>query len=321
MLQCSKAEVTMPATTKTETSRIHPRESSFVSILSGWAQQGVQGFFATQRILLDLAMKQNAAVIHAVRQQLTDPHHSPTAILSEVAGEGVTNFIDGQKVLLDLGKEQNEILMAGVKERVGQMPAAYVLIDLLQRSVETFINMQEEFLKIAGKQTHAWVEAAKAGKTCQAENAVDLAREGLETFVKAQKQFLDVIVDETAKATGAKKNEGGKKFKKTELSELARQATESFIEAQKKLVDIAGKQMNTNVKTAGKAFDLLRPFPFMPLAELTREGVKSYVDAQKALMDVMVKPNTDHKHPGKPSRRSRRPTPRIHKAAAAAAAA
>ena len=303
----------MPATTKNETSRANPRESSFVSILSGWAQQGVQGFFATQRILLDLAMKQNAAVMHAVRQQLTDPHHSPTTILSEMAGEGVNNFIEGQKVLLNLGKEQNEILMAGLKERLGAMPAAYVLTDLLQRTVETFINMQEEFLKIAGKQTHVWVEASKAGKPYQPEHVVDLAREGLETFVKAQKQFLDVIVDEAARATGGKKREG-KKIKKAELADLARQATESFIEAQKKLVDIAGKQMNANVKTADKTFELLRPFPFLPLAELTREGVKSYVDAQRALMDAVVKPAAEHK----PTRHVKRPA-RTHKAAAAVA--
>jgi hypothetical protein len=76
--------------------------------------------------------------------------------------------------------------------------------------------------------------------------------------------------------------------------------------------------MNANVKTAGKTFELLRPFPFLPLAELTREGVKSYVDAQRALMDVVVKPTTEHKYPGKPARRAKRPA-RAHKAAAAAA--
>jgi hypothetical protein len=66
-------------------------------------------------------MRQNANVMQALRQQLTDPHHSPTAILSEVAGEGMTNFIEGQKVLLELGKQQNEILMTGVKERIGDL--------------------------------------------------------------------------------------------------------------------------------------------------------------------------------------------------------
>lgn len=277
----------MPVVNRTET---HPRESSFVSILSGWAQQGVQTFFATQRILLDLAMRQNANVMHAVREQLSDPNHSPAAILSEVAGEGMTNFIEGQKILLELGHQQNEILMNGVKERVGDCPRRIAAIELLRRSVETFIHMQQEFLKIAEKQTHTWVQAAKNGKPYQPEHVVELAREGMDTFVKAQKQFLDVVAAETARATGAKPTETSRK-KKTELAEIARKTTDSFIEAQKKLVDVAGQQMNANVKTAGKTLELLRPFPLVPLAELTREGVKSYVDAQRALMDVITKPS------------------------------
>jgi hypothetical protein len=304
----------MPATVKSESPRTHHGESSFVSLLSGWAQQGVQSFFATQRILLDLAMRQNASLMHSLRQQLSDPQHSPTAILGEVAAEGIANFIEGQKILLELGQKQNEILMFGVKERVGEWPAAQATADLLRRSVETFIHMQQEFLKIAGKQAHTWVEAAKAGKPYQSEHVVELAREAMENFVKAQKHFMDVIAEETAKATGSKHTNGVKKIKKTEISQLAREATESFIEAQRKLVDVAGRQMNASVKTAGKTLELLRPFPFLPLAELTREGVKSYVDAQKELMDVMVKPNGANKtvHHGKRS-------PKKHKAAAAAA--
>jgi len=301
----------MPAATKAGTHH----ESSFVSVLTGWAEQGVQTFFATQRMLLDLAMRQNAHIMHALRQQLSDPHYSPTTILSEVAGEGMTNFIEGQKILLDLGKQQNEIIMNGVKERMPDWPAAQAITELMRRSVDTFILMQAEFLKIAGKQTHTWVEAAKSGKTYQPEQLMDLAREGMENFIKSQKQFLDVIADETAKATSGKHTNGMRKGKKAELAEIAREATESFIDAQKKWVDLAGKQMNTNVKTAGRALEILRPFPFLPLAELTREGVKSYVDAQKALMDMMVKPMGEHKA------ERRKPPVRAKKEKAAAAVA
>jgi hypothetical protein len=305
----------MPTTANPQT---HSRESSFVNLLSGWAQQGVQSFFATQRILLDLAMRQNASLMHSLRQQLSDPNHSPTAILSEAAAERVSNFIEGQKILLELGQKQNEILMSGVKERVGDWPAAQAVTDLLRRSVETFIDMQQEFLKIAGKQTHTWVEAAKTGKPYQTEHLVELARESMDHFVKTQKHFMDVIAEETAKATGSKPHtNGAKKVKKTELSQLARHATESFIDAQRKLVDVAGRQMNANVKTAGKTLELLRPFPFLPLAELTREGVKSYVDAQKELMDVMVKPGGEHKRPHKVGHRVKR-APKRHTAAAVA---
>jgi hypothetical protein len=126
---------------------------------------------------------------------------------------------------------------------------------------------------------------------------------------------MDVIAEETAKATGGKTSNGTKKAKKTDVSALAREATESFIEAQKKLVDLAGQQMNTNVQTAGKVIDLMKPFPFLPLGELTREGVKSYVDAQRALMEVMVKP-TEHKATART-----RPTARRKKERVAAAVA
>jgi hypothetical protein len=297
--------------------RTHPREPSFVSVVSGWTQQGVHSFFATQRILLDLAMKQNASVMHALRQHLNDPHHSPAAILSEVAGEGMSNFIEGQKILLDLGKKQNEILVTGLKERIGDSPAAHAAADVLQRSVATFVHMQQEFLKAVDKQTHNWMEAAKAGKPYESEHLLTLAREGLENFVKAQKQFLDIITEETTKATGGKHNGGVKKMKQTEISELAKQATESFIEAQKKLVEVAGKHVNATVKTAGNALELLRPFPFPPFGELVREGVKSYVDAQKALMDAVAKPAVPPVHRAGPARRGRKPAHGKKEAAAA----
>lgn len=301
------------AAARQESPRVHAKDSSVFSLLSGWAQQGAQSLFATQRILIDLAMRQNAAVMHAIRQQLSDSQHSPTAILSDVAGEGMTNFMEGQRVLLSLGKEQNKLLMTGVKERVGDCPRRQALVDLLRRSVDSFIEMQQEFLQIAGKQTHTWVDAAKAGKPYQPEQFVDMARESMETFVNAQKQFLDVISEETAKATAVKHTTGaGKKIKATELSELARKSTDAFIEAQKRLAEVAGRQVNATVKTTGKAMESLQPYPFVPLNELSRDVVKSYVEAQKSLMDVVVRhPNgakagEKARHPGrKPVRRTK----------------
>jgi hypothetical protein len=80
-------------------------------------------------------------------------------------------------------------------------------------------------------------------------------------------------------------------------------------------VDVAGKQMNAGTQSAGKALEMIKPFPFIPLNELTREVVKSYVDAQKSLMDVMVKtpPN------GAPKTVTSRKPPKRAKAAVAVA--
>ena len=304
---------------KSESYRARPRDSSFVSLLTGLAPKPVQSFFVFQRRLLDVAIGQYSNIDDSVRQQFSDPRHSRTAMLGEVAGEGITHFIEAQKVLLELGLKENEIVMAGAKERLGERPAAQAVADLLRRSVENFIHLQQQFLKIAGKQTQSWVEAAKTGKLYQSELLVQLAREGMETFVKAQVQLLDVIADELAKATGRKRAYGAKKIKKTELSALVRQATESFIDAQRKLLDLAGQQMNANVKTAGKALEVLRPFPLPPLEELTREGVKTYLDAQKALVDLMVRPAPEHKHRAKTKRRAKRPA-RVHEKKIAAVA-
>jgi hypothetical protein len=243
--------------------------------------------------------------------------HSPATFLSELAGEGVTNLIEAQKVLFNLAQEQTKLLTSAVKGRLGDRPAAQVVSDTLQRSVDTFIDMQKEFLKIAGKQTDAWVESSKTGKPYKGENLIELTREGMETFVNAQKRFLDVIIEETEKATSGKHTEG-KKIKKTELSELARHTTESFVAAEEKLFEVAGRQINANVKAAGKTLGLIKPFPFLWFAELTRKGVKGYLDAQKALMGVLSKHSNGHKHEAKTLHRAKRAA-RPHKAAAAAA--
>jgi len=286
--------------TKPESSRTHPRESSFISLLSGWAQQGVQSYFATQRILLDLTLRQNASVMHVLQERLSDPHHSPTTLLAELASDGTSNLMEAQQVLLDLAKQQNEIVMSGVKERVGTSSPAIALTDLLRRSVGAVVEMQQEFLKIADKQTQNWMYAAKAGKALKNDALVTLAREALENVVQAEKKFLDIVAEETSRATGGKHITGtSKKLKKTKLTELAQQVTESFIDAQKKLFDLAGRQMYMNLKAAGRTIDIAGPVPIIPFSDLTREGVKTFVDAQKALMNAVAKPHNGHK-PAKP---------------------
>ena len=90
------------------------RESSFINLLSGWMQQGVENFFATQRILVDLAMRQNGSTIDVMREKLTAPDFQPVAVAKEFAGEGLANFIEGQKLLLGLAQREGEILATGV---------------------------------------------------------------------------------------------------------------------------------------------------------------------------------------------------------------
>ena len=309
----------MPKETKPRPAA-HPRPSSLLSLLTGWVQQGVENFFATQRVLVDVAMRQNAVAMKTLRDGLSDPEHSPLAILSELAIEGTSSFVEAQRILLNLAEQENEIIMNGVKERVAGSAPAVAMTDLLRRSIDTFVKMQHDFLKIASKQTLSWLEAVKAGKGYQATHLVELAREGMDTFVQAQKKFLDVIAQETSKATAGKAEPALKHGKKTELSKLAREATNAFIDAQKKVLDVVGQQMNVNLKTAARSLELIAPSRLLPMANLTGEGVKSFVDAEKALIESMMKPKNGAKVVSMERRRAARPRKAVKVQAAHAGA-
>lgn len=278
-----------------------PSASTFLSLLSGWVQQGVESFFATQRVLIDVAMRQNAIAMKSLRESLSDPEHSPVALVTELAVEGTSSFVEAERILLKLAQQESDLVAGAVKERVGGSAPAVAMTDLVRRSVETFVDMQEEFLKITSQQTIRWLNAVKARKYFDG-NVVEFARQGIDNFVHAQKKFLDIVADETAKATSGKPHPPSK-AKKTELSKLAREATNAFIEAQKRLLDVLGQQMSVNLKSATKVMETMSPARLLPMANFTGAGVKSFVEAEKSLIDAVVKP----RHPAKAARRRHRP--------------
>lgn len=266
-----------------------PRASSFVSLMSGWVQQAMESFFATQRILIDVAMRQNATAMKTMRESVSDAEHSPTSMLTELAVEGTSNFIESQRILLDLAKEENELILDGVKERVNTSNTAVSMVNLMRRTVDNFVAMQQEFLTIASKQTQGWLHDTKTGKSHNGSRMIDLAKEGMENFVQTQKKFLDAISEETTRAT----SKGERRMKaaaKTEIPVLARESVNALVNAQKKLLDVAAQQMKTNMNMATRATEMTMPMR-LPIAKLTGEGVKSFVDAEKALIDNMMKAN------------------------------
>ena len=294
----------------------HARPSSIVSLLSGWVQQGMESFFATQRILVDVAMRQNASAMKAMRESLSDPEHSPVALLTELVVEGTANYIDAQRILLDLVQQENNLLMEGVKERVIGSNPATAMVNLVRRSVDGFVDMQHEFLTMASKHSQTWMENAQHGKPFDKDHLVEVAREGMENFVNVQKKFLDVIAEETTLATGDKAERPGK-GKKKEIAAVARESANALIDAQKKLLDVAAAQMKTNLKVANRSADMLAPFR-LPIAKLTGEGVKTFVDAEKAMIDSVMKRN--HR-PAKEARKKPRKMTKGRKSATTISAA
>jgi hypothetical protein len=294
----------------------HARPSSIVSLLSGWVQQGMESFFATQRILVDVAMRQNASAMKAMRESLSDPEHSPVALLTDLVVEGTANYIDAQRILLDLVQQENEILMEGVKERVAGSNSAAAMVNLVRRSVDGFVDMQHEFLTMAGKHSQEWIHDAQKGKPFDRDRLIEVAREGMENFVNAQKKFLDVIAEETTLATSDRPERTTKGAKKTDVALLARESANALVDAQKKLLDVASAQMKTNLKIANRSADMLAPFR-LPIAKLTGEGVKNFVDREKAMIDSVMRPPAN----GATRRKKPRKAAHVRKPRAAAATA
>lgn len=284
--------------------------SSAVAMLAELARKGTASFFETQRILLDLVVRQNAHTFDLIRERFSEARSAPAAILTELAGEGISNFIAAQRVVLQLAERENEIVMTGVKDRVPFAPLG-VFTDIVRQGVSTMIDMHQHFLTTAAKQADLLVDAAKEGKPFEGKELNELVREAIETFIRSQKKFLDVIAEETGKEPG----HNGKRRSKTEITDLAREAADALMDAQKKLLDVASQQMSVNMKLTGEAVRKLNPFPAFQFADVTRNTVKSFVTAQKALLDVMAKPVHSagagpHEPKGKrPPVRHRKPAP------------
>jgi hypothetical protein len=80
---------------KTETKSEHPGETTPVPLFTEWIEQGTQSFFATQRILLDMVMRQNAMAMNTIREGLAVAR--PVAALGEIAGEGTNTLLRRKK--------------------------------------------------------------------------------------------------------------------------------------------------------------------------------------------------------------------------------
>lgn len=236
--------------------------------------------------------------------------HSPLQILMELAVEGTSSLVEAQRTLLDLGKQENDILFNGVKERIGNFIPGVAMTDLVRRSLDTLIGMQQELLTCTSKQTLHWLESEESGKSERAAQLMEYAREGVEAFTRAQTTFLKLVAEETANATSGKYEP--KPLKKTELAHLAREAANAFIEAQKRLLDVMGQQMNVNLDAATRTAEMISPARLVPVASLTGKEVKDFFEKETSLIKSYIKPEK-----AKPVSRAKHPRSRVKKEKAA----
>lgn len=214
---------------------------------------------------------------------------APLDLLTELAVEGSSSLVEAQRALLSLAQQENEILLNGIKERVGGFVPGVAMADLVRRSVDTLIEVQQELLTTTSKQTLAWLESENGGKRDRSARLLEFAREGVEAFARAQKKFLDVVSQEAAKATSGKPDVS-KPMKKTELAHLAREAANAFIEAQKRLLDVVGQQMNVNLDLTTRSLEMMSPSRLLPIANITNKEVKDFFKAETSLIGSLMKP-------------------------------
>ena len=215
--------------------------------------------------------------------------HSPLAILTELAIEGTSSLVEAQRTLLTLAQQENDLIMNSFKERVAGFNPAVALTNLVQRSLDTFVELQQDFLTTASKQALQWLDLEKIGKADRKAYLVDLAREAVENFTRAQKKLLDLVAEETDKLTAGKNEPHHKTVRKTELTQLAREASTAFIEAQRRLLDVAGQQMSVNLDAAMRTMELLSPARLLPTTNRSGDSVKSFLEAEKSLIGSLVR--------------------------------
>ena len=286
------------------------RSPSPISALAGWLRQGTESFFASQRILLDLVMRQNAHTIGALQERLVEARNAARTAATELAGEGISNFIAAERVLLNLAERQNEIVTTLVQERVPGPPPVAAMTQLFSRGIDTVIDMHQHFLSMAARQADEWIDSTKSGEPFEGIQVSTLARDTMEHFVRSQKKFLDVLAEETAHATGKNTHTKAGAAKRTELTELARQSAEAYIDAQKKLLDVAMQQLKVNAKTAGETVQAL--LPVKTIDQLAHHSVDGLVESQKAILDLVVKqPGQAKAHEAaRPKAARKRPAPK-----------
>jgi hypothetical protein len=226
-----------------------------------------------------------------IMEPRTKPHdpHSPLNLLTELAVEATSSLVEAQRTLLNLAKEENDIFLNGIKERIGFLPGV-AMTELVQRSLDTVIGMQQELLTTTSKQTLQWLESERAGKAVRSAHLIELAQGAVETFTRAQKKFLEAVAQEASKAVDGKHHHETKPATKTEIAELAGKAANAFIEAQKSLLDVMGQQMNVNLDLTTRSMELMSASRLLPMANLTGKGVKSFLEAETSLIGSLVRP-------------------------------
>ncbi len=159
------------------------------------AQKSVEKLVEMQKLMIDMAVQQNAVAMKVVKDALGMVGAAPAAAVVDLARQGVEAFLGAQKGILDLATRQTAVAIGAVKEQ-GDMAASKVrstVADAVKEVSERFLAGQKLVLDFAAKQNEIAVQAINqqaAGPGGQA--FANSVRQGVDALVETQKQLIDL---------------------------------------------------------------------------------------------------------------------------------
>jgi hypothetical protein len=203
------------------------------------AGEGVANYIAAQKILLELAKRQNDIVLSGVKERVGAT--SPAAAMTDLLRRSVDTFIDLQKHFLDVASQQTGSWVEAAK--TGKTFSGKGAAELAREGMENFVHAQKKFLDVVAEESAKAAKARGAAENGAKTELAELARESVDAFIEAQKELLDTA--------GEQMKVNVKAARKTmnlftpipgaNLADLSRQGVESFVAAQKALLDVMSR--------------------------------------------------------------------------------
>ena len=206
------------------------------------AGEGISNFIAAQRVLLNLAQRENEILTTVVKERIGGP--APVAALTDLFSRGVDTVIGMQQHLLTLAARQTDEWIDATKS--GEPFEGLQLTALARESMETFVRSQKKFLDVLAEETaHATGKETngKAHPAAKKTELTELARQSAEAYIDAQKKLLDVATQQLkVNAKTAREAIGAMNPLPVEtLGELLKHTVAGLVESGQELLDVMAK--------------------------------------------------------------------------------
>jgi hypothetical protein len=218
------------------------------------AGEGISNFIAAQRVLLNLAQRENEIVTTAVKERIGGP--APFAAVTELFSRGVDTVIGMHQHFLTMAARQTDEWIDATKS--GEPFGGIQLTALARESMETFVRSQKKFLDVLAEETAHATGKETNGKPHPAPKKTELtelARQSAEAYIDAQKKLLDVATQQLkVNAKTAREAIGAMNPLPAEtLGELAKHTIEGLFESEQDLLNVIVKPPRQAPKEAAQA--------------------------------------------------------------------